>query len=787
MKQLILTLSILFYSITLFAQQTIRGKVTDQQSNSAIPGVTISVVGSNAATQTNTNGIFELQLPSGADSIRVSFMGYESRLIAVRNVTRFLNIQLNTGSTSLNNVTVTGYNDNRPLLQTAGAISILSGSDIRSNNNVDILPALNTVSGVKMEEEAPGDFKISIRGSALRDPYGLRNIKLYWNDIPLTSPDNSGSHPMSFDPEDIGSIEIIKGPAGSIYGAGIGGVLLFKNDKPKFDQDQLSLSSTAGSFGLYRGAMDYKTSSDNFSLNANVEDMHYDGYRQNEWSNRQSVNLFGQFYVSPKRTVSVILNHAQGDFGIAGSVDSAWAYSTPRKAVQYAIDNKTGVNKYTYTLAGISQDYHFSNNLVNTTSVYDDIQTLNHPYGQSVYYNGFLKQSTGGYGFRTKFTYSPKLGSIQSRFTLGDELQYENVQGDTFDITNDIPGTWPETGALQSSQIVISTSNNLFAQAEFDLPAGFLFTVGSSYNSLNYNVTDLIPQSSTHTNYSGVVSFDPTFSPRIALVKKFGDDLSAHASISSGYSPPTTSEARNADGSFNKTLKAENGTNYEIGVRGVTLNNRFNFDVSVYQLNLDNAILPYYNANGSESYRNAGTTMQKGVELTAFYYIINDPNAAITLLKPWVSYTYSDYHFKNYIEESYNYTSGATVSQDYSGNKETGVTPNMFNAGIHLDTRAGLYFNATLNYYSRTPINDANTYYEHSYTLLASKIGYRIPLGQLGLEVFGGVNNMLNTKYSSWINFNADASSNPPQFYNPSPGINFYGGVTLKYNFKHKQ
>lgn len=786
MKRFTITILLFLFSTALFAQQTLRGRVTDQETGVSIPGASIIITGTANGVQSDANGNFELKSNNDIKSITVSFMGYQSRTVAVSATSHFINVGLLTSSTNLNTVTVTGYNDNRPLLQTAGAISILSASDIRRNNNVDILPALNSVSGVKMEEEAPGDFKISIRGSALRDPYGIRNIKLYWNDIPLTSPDNSGSHPLSFDPETMGSIEIIKGPAGSIYGAGIGGVILFKNDKPKFDQDQLSITGTAGSYGLIKGAAAYKTSTDNFSLNANVEDLHYDGYRQNEWSNRRSINLFSQFYVSPKRTISVLANHAEGDFGIAGSVDGAWAYSTPRKGVQFAIDNKTGVNKYGYTLAGISQDYHITGNLVNTTSIYDDIQTLAHPYGQSAYYNGFLKQTASGYGARTKFTYSPKLGSIQSRFTLGDEFQYENTLGNTFDITNDKPGTWPETGALQTSQIVISTSNNLFAQAEFDLPAGFLFTVGSSLNTLKYNVTDLVPQSNAHNNYTGIVSFDPTFSPRIALVKKISEDISAHASISSGYSPPTTSEARNADGSFNKTLKAENGTNYEVGLRGVTLNNRLNIDASVYQLNLNSAILPYYNANGSESYRNAGKTNQKGIELTAFYFVVNNANSAITLLKPWISYTHSDYHFKNYIEESYNYNSGASVSSDYSGNKETGVTPNMFNAGIDLDTKAGVYFNAILNYYSRTPMNDANTYYERAYTLLASKIGYRIPLNQLSLDVFAGVNNMLNTKYSSWINFNADASSNPPQFYNPSPGINFYGGVTLKYNFKKK-
>ncbi len=103
---------------------------------------------------------------------------------------------------------------------------------------------------------------------------------------------------------------------------------------------------------------------------------------------------------------------------------------------------------------------------------------------------------------------------------------------------------------------------------------------------------------------------------------------------------------------------------------------------------------------------------------------------------------------------------------------------------LTLDTKAGFYFNTVLNYISRTPINDLNTYYQDGYTLLASKIGYRIALNHFSINIFAGGNNLLNKKYSSWINFNADASSNPPQFFNPSPGINFYGGATVKYNFK---
>ena len=687
-----------------------------------------------------------------------------------------------TENVNLNTVIVTGYESNRRLLETAGAVSVLTLKDISRNNQTDLLPVLNTVPGVKMEERTPGDFKISLRGSALRDPYGLRNIKVYWNDIPLTSPDNSASHSLSFDPGQIGSIEIIKGPAGSIYGAGTAGVVLLKNDKPKFEENSLSAGFTAGSFGLARSGITYKTASDSFNLLANYIHQTYSGYRQNEWSNKDAVNVFGQFYAGQKRIVTVIVNHDEGNFGIAGSVDSAWAMNTPRKAVQFAIDNKTGVNKYTYTLTGLAHEYKFSTVFANTTSIYTDYQTLNHPYGQSIYYNGFLKSSTGGYGGRTKFTFSPPIGTIKTRFTLGDELQVENVLSGTYNITNDVAGTWPEPGALQSSNQVTSRSNILFAQAEFEFPAGFFLTLGSSVNSLAYNVTDLVPQSTTHTNYTGVINFATDVSPRIALVKTFNKNVAAHGSISYGFSPPTLSEVNNGDGTFNNSLKAEKGINYELGVRGTVLNETLNFDVSVYRMDLTNAILPYYLSNGRANYHNTGAVDQKGLELSLHYLAIHDNDAAITLLKPWISYAYSNYRFKNYVEQAYNGTT--TIFTDNSCKRVTGDSPDMLNAGVDLKTKPGIYFNTVLNYLSETPINDKNTYYQSGYTLLASKIGYKVLAGQFNIDVFAGVNNLLNARYSSWINFNADASSNPPTFFNPSPEINFYGGATIKYNLK---
>ena len=77
-----------------------------------------------------------------------------------------------------------------------------------------MLPAVNLVPGVRMEERSPGSFRLSVRGSLLRSPFGVRNIKVYWNDIPFT--DAGGNTYFNLvDPNSIRQIEILKGPGSS--------------------------------------------------------------------------------------------------------------------------------------------------------------------------------------------------------------------------------------------------------------------------------------------------------------------------------------------------------------------------------------------------------------------------------------------------------------------------------------------------------------------------------------------------------------------------------------------
>jgi iron complex outermembrane receptor protein len=199
-------------------------------------------------------------------------------------------------------------------------------------------------------------------------------------------------------------------------------------------------------------------------------------------------------------------------------------------------------------------------------------------------------------------------------------------------------------------------------------------------------------------------------------------------------------------------------------------------------MKLTNAILPVYNQYGTASFVNAGALNEKGLEVSVYYLVVRDSSRVISLLKPWINYTHTNYVFSHYSKESFDYVHNVPVTENFSGNRVTGVSPNSLNAGVDLETRSGFYFNAVLNYIGRAPINDANSFHQGAYTLLASKIGYRIQVNRIGIDFYAGGRNLLDARYSSLVNINADAGGSN-NFFNPSPSRNFYGGIAVKYLF----
>src|SRR5690554_4426052 len=77
------------------------------------------------------------------------------------------------------------FNKQKILGLTSSAQSI-SAEQIENQQTTTLLPALNTVPGIRMEERSPGSYRLAMRGSLIRSPFGIRNTKIYMDEFPLT-------------------------------------------------------------------------------------------------------------------------------------------------------------------------------------------------------------------------------------------------------------------------------------------------------------------------------------------------------------------------------------------------------------------------------------------------------------------------------------------------------------------------------------------------------------------------------------------------------------------------
>src|SRR5690606_7273964 len=105
-----------------------------------------------------------------------------------------------------------------------GSVALIDQTDAHLQDGNTLIPVLNTVPGVSAEERSPGSYRLSLRGSLLRSPYGVRDIKVYIDEIPLTDA-GGNTYLNAIDPAGQDQMIIIRGPDGSLFGPNTGGVV----------------------------------------------------------------------------------------------------------------------------------------------------------------------------------------------------------------------------------------------------------------------------------------------------------------------------------------------------------------------------------------------------------------------------------------------------------------------------------------------------------------------------------------------------------------------------------
>lgn len=818
MRKIALFSAMLLCVYTASAQNSIKGKVSDITTSSPLYGATISMNGKNVASS-DKSGAFNFSCTGGEVTITISYIGYETQKIKA-NCGADLAIQLKTGDNTLGNVELTSTSSqNKSLLNQPVSITKLTPADLNRGQGIFLQDAIETsVPGVIMNRRTvSGGQQFNIRGygngargtNGVNSNFDGQGYKVYINDIPLT--DAEGITTLDdIDFASLGSVEILKGPAGTLYGQAISGAVSFKSLKPESGRTYLTQEIMFGNYGLQRFTTRFATANERSGILLNYGKQKSDGFSIHNASHKDFANLVLMSQPNEKQNFSSYVGFTDSYDERLGELTIAqWANKDYSGNPNY-IRNNAHSHVVTYR-AGVSHTYNFTKGFSNTSTVFgtgfrSDVSSA----------GGWTDKTTVNYGFRTSFnTKIPVSGNASLNGITGMEIQRQNAQtiGYSMKVNPNDPNPSTYTYGVSPYYVINAITSNIayatqptsfFTEWTLALPQDLSISAGIGYSSQKISLDDrfraITPTYPGHfdTTYKGM------WSPHLAINKIFNKKVSVYASYSKGYKAPTSSYffivtpvvgPTPASGFINSTLKPEFGDQFEIGSKGSLLKDKLSYQLALFSFNIHNKMtaiaVPLNATTTAYSYMvNGSTQKHKGVEATVKYSIVNNPNNVITTVTPFINFTYSDFVYG----DGFTLVTGSNVAArdtiDYSGKNVYGV-PKIMNAlGVDVATKFGLYANLVHIYKDgmtigttktqSTPTKVFTTYYASSYNLLNGKIGFKKTLSShFYMDLFLGVNNIGGTRYPIMIFVNQLADAYIPA----PPKAVVYGGLNIRYTF----
>ncbi|WP_299260945.1 TonB-dependent receptor [uncultured Aquimarina sp.] len=741
------------------AQFNISGSVIDNTTLTPIKNVTIIDIKTGNKTISNNNGSFKL---IGTGTIEISFSGYQTKKIIAtngQNVTIYLIPDINL----LQEVIINSQSIPLQEKYATGAVAIVKKQEIERGNTIELYPILNKVPGVFMQNGTLNTNRITIRGIGARNLFGTANIRTYFGDIPLTD-GNGESSIEDLELASISRIDIHKGPSSSNHGVGLGGTILLKPEFIDRQATEAFFSSSLGSYGLSRNIAKIAVGGKKSTVNIIYSNNHFDGYRDNNTYNRNTVTATSSIDLGEKNNFSIIASYVDLKAGIPSSLDQEDFDNNPRQAA-FTWGRSQAFEDVIYGVLGLTWKHNYNTSFSHHTSIFTSFRNNYEPRPFNI-----LKEKSNTVGIRSRVVGSSTLFKKNWNWTAGGELFLDFYNSKTFDnLYEDFPvGTGSVLGNQSSDLDEKRNYYNLFVETNVKLSDRLRFNFGIHLNQTFFDIDDEFLDDGNDS--SGNFDFDPILSPKVGANYQLNNNFILFGNVAHGFSTPTTSETLLPDGEFNPDIQPEIGWNYEIGTRYNFFKHKLYGSIAAYSLRVKDLLVARRTEEDNFFAINAGKTIHNGIEGTLNYNLLKSNQTQLNL---FINASINNYKFNNFID----------LDSDFSGNDITGVPSHTINLGIDLITKKGIYGNLNFQTVGKIPANDQNTVFNDHYELLHGKIGYKKNISKyISYDIFLGANNILDTKYASQLQINARGfGSNAPRYFYPGIPFNIYGGINIKY------
>ncbi|MBU0720509.1 TonB-dependent receptor [bacterium] len=574
---------------------------------------------------------------------------------------------LNAQEINLDSISVTATKISTATKDISQSIAVVDKQTIEDKNILNIQEAIENIPGVNAESSTNSPSpRLIIRGAGLKARYGVREIMVMKDGVPLTDPDSFTRFDF-IDMQDVSSIEVQKGP-GSINAANATGGVIQLITKSVFEDDKNRIKMGIGNDGQKNINLKIRDAlGENDFVSATLSKRYIDNsWRDNnEFNSAQASIKYGHIFEDDS-TIETEFSYTESNMNIPASMtadefeifkDTGSQHDTSYQWQHSARDSKIfAINaKYEKELGDITYK----------PRVYFNTWDHFHPV------TGLINDSTDNsvYGTDLELNYSHKLFDNKASLVAGvtaktdvtkDAKKYEYADYETENATS-----WPFTpyisktlsnnkGALAQTEDSTTTLFGAYLMETFKPAKDLTLDFSTRVDKLSFDMSgnEITTYDYSTKNYIagvGLYTLDKSytlFSAKAGAVYKLTDITNIYVSVATANQAPTTSEL-----SDNESLEKSTSVNYEIGVK--TRAEKISYDVAVYQNNVSDEIIQILDANGNSIYDNAGKTQKRGLEFNTAYKITQP-------LSLGGAYAYSDFKFIKFNES----VRGTLVSRD---------------------------------------------------------------------------------------------------------------------------
>jgi iron complex outermembrane receptor protein len=669
----------------------------------------------------------------------------------------------------LEDITVTVTRTPETLSRVPQAIGVVNDRDItRAQPTLTADEALNNVPGVYVQNRSQYSQgqRIEIRGAGARAQFGARGVKILLDGIPQTLPDGQ-SQLTNVDYGLLDKIEVLRGPASSLYGNASGGVISLHSQAAGPQAFSQTVRYQAGSYAMDKWQAISMARSGNFSGVLSLSRFTWEGFRQNSAADIGIYNL-GLTWTPTKRSsldLRVLIANdplAQNPGALTydeynANPDSAAAANIRRGA---ANDIKQQQVSLTYQNRFPSHDASIN---VSAFALWRQVQNplaIAPPGGQGAeapIAGVYIQIDREAAGARATAGYRPGTSWRSPLLTAG--IDFQRMHDDRQNVRS-LSGQ--PTDSVLLDQVETVTEVGPFIQAHWTPNERITVDGGVRYDWVTFDVDDI------KTDDGDASGSLPQNAPSgTAGISYFiAEGITPYVNVASAFETPTTTELANRPdgaGGFNDAIQPQRTLSFELGARGA-VTRWFTYSVSGFVSKVNDAIVPYRDVGGRVYYTNAGKVDANGFELglTA---------APIPQLSANVSFTYANYTFANYV------VLNGTAADTLDGNRVPGVPRFFTRIGLRSQPGFGFVVDLDQTLSSSLTADDRNTIWVENWGAGVTnvRVSWSKQWRDFSFLPYVGLSNLFDRKYIGAVTVNGFGG----RVLEPSARQNFYIGAEI--------